>query len=202
MFAGTCLCLDACYLSEMRIIAGSAKRREIKVPNAVVRPTTDRTREALFSILQSYVGRAKVLDLFAGAGSLGMEALSRGAQSCDFIEANRICAKVINENLAGLGLRTGSVIKSDAMSFVRHCHGKYDLVFAAPPYFKTPGDRDFVTELLQDKKLPTILENDGIVVMEVDANHHPVVPSPWEQLDRRRYGSCVIIFIRKNNEAS
>ena len=88
----------------MRIIAGSAKRREIKVPKAVVRPTTDRTREALFSMIHAYVDGAKVLDLFAGAGSLGMEALSRGAASCDFVDMNKVCTTVIQENLKSLNL--------------------------------------------------------------------------------------------------
>lgn len=181
----------------MRIIAGSAKRREIKVPKAVVRPTTDRTREALFSILQSYVSGSKVLDLFSGAGSLGLESLSRGAASCEFVDMNRVCTKVIEENLSALNLSGGSVVNADVLSFVKRARGGYDLIFADPPYYKNPGDRDFVSELLAESNLAEVLADDGLLVVEVDSRHKPVVPSSWEVADQRRYGSCAIIFLRK-----
>jgi 16S rRNA (guanine966-N2)-methyltransferase len=186
----------------MRIIAGSAKRREIRVPNAVVRPTTDRTREALFSILQSYVNGARVLDLFAGAGSLGMEALSRGAKSCDFVDANKVCTRVISDNLNQLHLNGGMVHLSEAQKYIQKSRGEYDLIFADPPYFTSPGDRDFVQEMLAESNLVEMLADDGLMVVEVDANHDPQMPPAWEQIDRRRYGSCVIIFIRKKEDVS
>ena len=181
----------------MRIIAGSAKRREIKVPKAVVRPTTDRTREALFSIIQSYVDGAKVLDLFAGAGSLGLEALSRGAGSCEFVDMNRACTKVIEGNLATLTLKGGSVINADVMSFLKRARGYYDLIFADPPYFKVPGERDFASELLAEANCLNLLADDGLLVIEIDARHKPDVPATWEVADQRRYGGCAILFLRK-----
>jgi 16S rRNA (guanine966-N2)-methyltransferase len=181
----------------MRIIAGSAKRREIKVPNAVVRPTTDRTREALFSMIHSYVDGAKVLDLFAGAGSLGLEALSRGAASCDFVDMNKICTKVVNENLTVLDLRGGSVVTADVLAHVKRARGEYDLIFADPPYYKQAGDRDFVSEILAEENLTQILAKDGLLVVEVDSQHSPNIPASWKQLDQRRYGSCAIIFLQK-----
>ena len=181
----------------MRIIAGSAKRREIKVPNAVVRPTTDRTREALFSIIQSYADGAKVLDLFAGAGSLGLEALSRGAGSCEFVDMNRACSTVIEKNLSTLNLKGGSVINADVLSFVKRARGGYDLVFADPPYFKVPGDRDFASELLAEENVQNILSDDGLLIIEVDARHKPNIPTTWELADQRRYGGCAILFLRK-----
>lgn len=181
----------------MRIIAGIAKRREIKVPKAVLRPTTDRTREALFSMLQHYLDGAKVLDMFAGAGSLGMEALSRGAQSCDFVESNGVCGKVIRENLKQLGLSGGNVIGLDAIAYIQRNQTNYDLIFADPPYYKTQGDHDFVSELLELPNLLESLADDGLCVMEVDSRHEPRVPSTWDLVDRRSYGSCSIIFLRK-----
>ena len=181
----------------MRIIAGSAKRREIKVPNAVVRPTTDRTREALFSIIQSYVVGAKVLDLFAGAGSLGLEALSRGAKNCEFVDMNRTCTAVIEKNLATLNLKGGSVINADVLSFLKRARGNYDLIFADPPYYKVPGDRDFASELLVEGNCLNILDNNGLLVLEIDARHKPIVPATWEVVDQRRYGGCAIFFMRK-----
>lgn len=181
----------------MRIIAGTAKRREIKVPNAVVRPTTDRTREALFSILQSYVSEAKVLDLFAGAGSLGLEALSRGAVSCEFVDMNRACTKVIEKNLATLGLKGGSLANVDVLSFLKRARGVYDLIFADPPYFKVPGDRDFASEVLAEENSLNLLADDGLLVVEVDARHKLALPATWELVDQRRYGGCAILFLRK-----
>ncbi|MFC5050222.1 16S rRNA (guanine(966)-N(2))-methyltransferase RsmD [Rubritalea spongiae] len=181
----------------MRIIAGSAKRREIKVPKAVVRPTTDRTREALFSMIHAYVESAKVLDLFAGAGSLGIEALSRGAASCDFVDMNKICTMCVQENLQKLDLRGGVVVTADVLGHVKRLSGQYDIIFADPPYYKKPGDRDFVSELLAEENLAQILAVDGLLIVEVDAKHSPDVPKQWKQLDKRRYGSCVIMFLQR-----
>ncbi|MGJ8671367.1 16S rRNA (guanine(966)-N(2))-methyltransferase RsmD [Rubritalea sp.] len=181
----------------MRIIAGSAKRREIKVPKAVVRPTTDRTREALFSMVHAYIDSAKVLDLFAGAGSLGLEALSRGAVSCDFVDMNKICTMVVSENLQSLKLAGGAVVTADVLGYVKRARGCYDLIFADPPYYKNPGDRDFVSELLAEENLYQIITSDGLLVVEVDAKHNPTIPACWKQLDKRRYGSCSIIFLQK-----
>lgn len=183
----------------MRIIAGSAKRREIKVPNAVVRPTTDRTREALFSMLSHYVSGAKVLDLFAGAGSLGLESLSRGAQSCDFVDMNRVCTRTVEGNLKTLNLKGGSVLNADVLACIKRSTSTYDLIFADPPYYKTPGDRDFATEILAEENLHKILADDGLLVVEVDSRHKPTVPVTWEVIDQRTYGSCSILFLRKSD---
>jgi 16S rRNA (guanine966-N2)-methyltransferase len=181
----------------MRIIAGSAKRREIKVPKALVRPTTDRTREALFSILLSYVPDAKVLDLFAGAGSLGLESLSRGAKRCDFVDINRACTRVIEDNLKNLQLKGGSVLNADVMSCIQRSRGCYDLIFADAPYFKNPGERDFVAEILAEDNLPKILADDGLLVVEVDSRYKIATPENWQVIDQRSYGSCAIHFLRK-----
>ena len=181
----------------MRIIAGSAKRREIKVPNAVVRPTTDRTREALFSIIQAYVVGAKVLDLFAGAGSLGLEALSRGARNCEFVDMDRACTRMIEKNLETLSLKGGSVINVEVLSFLKRARGGYDLIFADPPYFKIPGDRDFASELLAEENVLSLLSDGGLLIVEVDARHKPNIPATWELVDQRRYGGCAILFLRK-----
>lgn len=183
----------------MRIIAGSAKRREIKVPKAVVRPTTDRTREALFSILHHHVPDAKVLDLFAGAGSLGMEALSRGATSCDFVDLDRACTRVIEGNLKTLNLKGGSVLNADVLSCIQRSKSTYDLIFADPPYYKNPGERDFASEILAEENLANILADDGLLIVEIDSRHRPNVPASWEVVDQRSYGSCSVIFLRKSS---
>lgn len=180
----------------MRIIAGSAKRREIRVPKALVRPTTDRTREAVFSMITHFLSNARVLDLFAGAGSLGMEALSRGAASCDFIELNKSCARVIEENLQNLKLDGGRVIVSDAIQYKSRASTQYDLIFADPPYWKQIGDRDFAAELLEG--MTDLLSSKGLLIIEVSDLYSVEVPANLKIVDERTYGSCKVIYIQKN----
>src|SRR5690606_13224230 len=105
--------------STMRIIAGKAGRLAIKVPSAVARPTTDFVRQAIFSILAERVVDARVLDLFAGSGALGLEALSRGARSCVFVDEHRQAATVIAENLKRARLEGGRVVRSEAATFLK-----------------------------------------------------------------------------------
>jgi len=131
----------------MRIIAGTAGRRAIKVPKSVVRPTTDRTREAIFSLLFQVVPDATCLDLFAGSGSLGLEALSRGA------------------NLRELSLLGGKVHQGDALKLNAIEDSSMDMVFLDPPYVKKTGDRDFVEELL-NSELERVVKKGGYVVAE------------------------------------
>lgn len=182
----------------MRIISGSAGRRKIKVPKAVLRPTTDRTREAVFSILSQLVDGARCLDLFAGSGAVGMEALSRGAAECTFVEMNRACARVVEENLKVFGLGGGKVVQADAIQFVKRLHGEFDLVFADPPYKKGPADRDFVRELLESDGLQGAMAEGGLFVGEVDSSVGLAEVEGWEQVDVRKYGGCAVYFLRRS----
>jgi len=170
------------------------------VPKAVVRPTTDRTREALFSIIHSLLPDSRCLDLFGGSGSLGLEALSRGAASCTFVDADRACVKVIQGNLKDLKLSGGEVIHSDVMRYVQHLAGKtFDVVFADPPYCKSPGDRDFVAELLAADQLREALADDGYFVAEAPAGNVTPAPEGWTLVDQRKYGSCGVMVYRKDS---
>ena len=180
----------------MRIISGTARSRKFKVPKEVARPSTDRLREALFSILAQRIDGARVLDLFAGSGALGMECLSRGAQSCDFVDESRGAARVIQTNLQFLDLQGGRVVESDVFRFLRGRNGPYDLVFADPPYYKNLGDRDFVKDLLGNEFLAKQLANDGVLIVEdPPANHRELdLSDGWDLLDQRSYGSCGILF--------
>jgi 16S rRNA (guanine966-N2)-methyltransferase len=121
----------------MRIIAGRWRGRKIKAPGGTaVRPTTDRVREAWMSALGARVLDAKVLDVFAGSGALGLEALSRGAKSAVFVENARPSLQLLNENIAALGAAEASrVVKGDAISFLEGLDaGAFDVVLADPPY--------------------------------------------------------------------
>lgn len=123
-------------VSGMRVIAGKVKGRKLHmVKNDRTRPTADRVKESLFNILGDSVMGARVLDIFAGVGSLGIEALSRGAKTAVFIDNDSRCTAVITRNLTELGLAEyGTVIKADFRKALKRLTGPFDLVFADPPY--------------------------------------------------------------------
>ena len=118
----------------MRIIAGEHRGRTLVVPRSLTRPTTDRVRESLFGQLGTLVEGARVLDLYAGSGGLGLEALSRGAASCDFVESDRLAVAAIKKNLAALKVTSGQVIARSVEDFLKGAGRPYDLIFADPPY--------------------------------------------------------------------
>ena len=119
-----------------RVIAGLARGRRLAAPGAGTRPFTDRVKQALFAILEPALAGCRVLDLFAGSGAGGIEALSRGAASCDFVERDATAAAVIGENLARTGLAgpAARVHQRDALAFLAGAQGPYDLVLLDPPY--------------------------------------------------------------------
>ena len=180
----------------MRIIAGKAGRIAIKVPSAVARPTTDFVRQAIFSILGEHVFDARVLDLFCGSGALGLEALSRGAASCVFVDEHRQAISVTDENLKKAKLDGGRTVKADVFSFLQRDLTTYDLILADPPYWKGYGDTDLVAKLLALSNLPDRLAPTGHLIAEISSNQ-PTPTSPYFQLlDRREYGSsAILIFV-------
>lgn len=186
----------------MRIISGLAKGKGLEVPKGEVRPTTDRVREALFSILSDRVEGADVLDLFAGSGALGLEALSRGAKSAKFVDAARHSTFVIDKNLKCTGLKGGHVFLSDALKYVaRESRGfsRFDLIFVDPPYCKSATDRDFLLELLEGGDIAHLLKPDGILVGEAEsgwgiAKKDAPTPDGWVLLTRREYGKNTLFF--------
>ena len=178
----------------MRIIAGKAGRIAIKVPPAVTRPTTDFVRQAVFSILGERVENARVLDLYAGSGAIGLEALSRGAASCVFVDEHRQACAVITENLAKSRLDGGRAVKAEAISFLKRDAATYDLIFADPPYWKHHGDKDHAGGLLQSGLLAPRLAPGGMFIAEVSANHKSPAADGFTLTDRREYGSSAVLF--------
>lgn len=177
----------------MRIIAGKAGRLAIKVPSAVARPTTDFVRQAIFSILGESIENARVLDLFAGSGAIGLEALSRGAASCVFVDEHRQSTAIITENLTKARLDGGRVVKSDALSFLKRDTSLYDYIFADPPYFKHAGDKDHVTTLLTgDTLLPRLAPGASFIAEISSLQRSPESPA-WRLIDRREYGSSAVL---------
>jgi 16S rRNA (guanine966-N2)-methyltransferase len=177
----------------MRIIAGSHKGHRIAAPRGGhTRPTGDRVREALFSLVGP-VDDATVLDLYAGSGALGIEALSRGARRCVFVESDVAAARVIQANLVKLGLTGAAVLRRDALAVLREegaAGHRYDLVLADPPY----GEWVEVQERL-GKLIPGALAEDGLVAVETEARVEPQLP--LDLVTTRRYGSARITLFRR-----
>jgi len=183
----------------MRIIAGTAGRCAIKVPAAVTRPTTDFVRQAVFSILSQQVENTRVLDLYAGSGAIGLEALSRGASSCVFVDEHRQACAVITDNLASTRLTGGRAVKAEVVSFLKRDTATYDLIFADPPYWHHYGDKDHVADLLNSGLLAPRLAPGGWFIAEISA-HQPSPAAPDLALtDRRHYGGSAILFFSRSS---
>lgn len=178
----------------MRIIAGAAGRLAIKVPSAVTRPTTDFVRQAMFSILGERVRDARTLDLFAGSGAIGLEALSRGAAGCVFVDEHRQAVSVITGNLTKSKLPGGRVVRAEVTAFLRRDVSQYDLVFADPPYRKQAGDPDPIGALLSGGLLRPRLAPGGWFVAETAASQPAPAAAGWLLLDRREYGGSAILL--------
>src|SRR3977135_4254468 len=136
----------------MRVIAGSAGGILLKTPAHDLRPTLDRVREAAFSALGDFVIGAHVLDLFAGSGGFGIEALSRGATEAVFVDSHPKAIDAIRFNLAKAKLE-GKVVKNYVSRYLTPCPEEFELIFADPPYKKLPADRDFMQELMTNQAL-------------------------------------------------
>jgi len=178
----------------MRIIAGKAGRIAIQVPSAVARPTTDFVRQAIFSILSARVEGASVLDLFAGSGAIGLEALSRGAASCTFVEENRVACSVITKNLEKSRLEGGQVMKAEVTAFLKRELRRYDLIFADPPYWKHHGDKDHIADLLSSGLAQARLADGGWIVVEISSRQKSPEAIGLTMVDRREYGSSAILL--------
>jgi 16S rRNA (guanine966-N2)-methyltransferase len=184
----------------MRIIAGKAGRLAIKVPQAVARPTTDFVRQAIFSILSDRVDDSRVLDLFAGSGAIGLEALSRGAKTCTFVDEHRQANTVIQQNLEKTKLTGGRVVKSDVQGFLKRDTTCYDLIFADPPYWQHHGDKDHIGDLLASGLIAARLAPDGCLVAEISAHQPSPDGAALSLIDRREYGgSAVLLYAHPAN---
>src|SRR5262245_25106796 len=170
----------------MRIIAGSRKGHAIHAPKGLdTRPTSDRTREAAFNLIGPVDG-AGVLDLYAGSGAMGLEALSRGAARAVFVESDRVACRTIEQNLDRLRLTGAVVVCGDvgrALAADAAAGQRYDLVLVDPPY------RLFSeVEPLLSRYVPAVLTEDGIVVVETSEREEPELALP--KRTSRRYGSA------------
>jgi 16S rRNA (guanine966-N2)-methyltransferase len=175
----------------VRVVAGSARGRQLEAPPGLdTRPTSDRVREATFNALWSMgaVDGARVVDLFAGSGALGIEALSRGARQCTFVERSRAAVAVVKTNLAATGLDAcATVVPMDALAWCRSTTERFDLVLADPPYAFADWDA-----------LLALVRADLVVA---ESNRAVVAPPGWKTARERRYGTTVTTFLARSTAA-
>jgi 16S rRNA (guanine966-N2)-methyltransferase len=180
----------------MRVIAGSAGGVRLAVPKRGVRPTMDRVKAAIFSSLGEAIVGARVLDLFAGSGALGIEALSRGAASAIFVEDDRQSAEAIEKNLAKTNLQ-GRVRDQDVFDFLRQRSNadKFQIIFADPPYEKGQHDENCTEKLLRSETLSQLLEPGGIFVLEKRPTDTLPEMKLWRVLRQKTYGATEVLFL-------
>ncbi len=171
----------------MRVIAGIAKGRKLKTPQGMnVRPTADSVKEAVFNIIRDDIMGRRVLDLFAGSGQLGIEALSRGAREAVFVDVSTNSIKLVHDNLKLCGF-AGETVKEDAVSYLQHA-AQFDLIFIDPPY-----DSDYYEKVLEEIKLFDILTDGGIIIVETRKNKIlPAMDYPLRLIKEYEYGSVKI----------
>jgi len=192
----------------MRIIAGRAGGLRLDVPKIGVRPTMDRVKAAIFSSLGQSILGARVLDLFAGSGSLGIEALSRGAGSAVFVEQDRQSVSTIEKNLQKSKL-IGQVRQQDVFEFLesarrltalssqgsRDVSRAFDIIFADPPYDQTKSGERFTDKLLTNENLPKLIEPGGTFVLEKRPEEKLPETDFWEVVRRKTYGATEVLFL-------
>lgn len=183
----------------LRVIGGKARGRKLKpVPGDSTRPITDRTKESLFNIIGSDIQEASVLDLFAGTGSVGIEALSRGASYVRFIDANRQAVDTIRANLTAIGLENdpgsgrAELLKMDAFSLLnRQADYQFDYIYIAPPQYQGLWMRAL---LLIDQQPAWIAADAWVVVQIHPVENQHIELNNLEEFDRRQYGSTLLLF--------
>lgn len=185
----------------MRVIAGSAKGRRLKAPDTLdTRPILDRVKTALFDILAPDIVESRFLDLFAGTGQIGIEALSRGATAATFVELSGAIIKLIQENLTITRLAANAeVIRADAFAFMRDAHDRrrqFDIVYVAPPQYQQMAAR-----ALEQLDRAPLSPPGGLVVVQIHPRERPdiaaVALTRLRLYDERTYGSTLLMFFEQ-----
>ena len=177
----------------MRVVSGSARGKHLKTPeNYDIRPTTDNVKESIFNIVQFDIEGRRVLDLFAGTGQLGIEALSRGAREVVFTDASKDAVKIVKENLKTCGF-TAPVLQCDSTQYLKSC-GKFDVIFIDPPY-----DSGLYVPVLQTINSVDILSEGGIIICESRRNYElPEMSAPYKKVKEYNYGKVKLCkYIRE-----
>jgi 16S rRNA (guanine966-N2)-methyltransferase len=179
----------------MRVIAGEAKGRTLLAPTGTgTRPATDRIRETLFAILEPRLGEARVLDLFAGAGTLGIEALSRGAAHATFVERSQAALTALRANLKSTQfLERADIVPANVLAYLQNrLAAGYDLVFCDPPF----ADVAVLEQVLTQLPIARALLPNAIVIARVLRKHAPVIPEPARVYRTKEIGEENLLFLR------
>jgi 16S rRNA (guanine966-N2)-methyltransferase len=182
----------------MRIIGGDAKRRSLKAPAAAhgARPILARIRKSLFDILRHRIPDAQLLDLYAGSGAVGIEALSRGAKNVTFVDQNHHCLNTIRQNLASLGmLGSARLLRMDASRALFTIAGPFDLIFMGPPYHDQKWNEFRLTvPTLKNIALANLLKPEGWVIGQHHKKEPVEPPKGWSMFRREAYGDTFLSF--------
>ena len=181
-------------MSKLRVISGTARGRRLKtVPGDTTRPITDRVKESLFNILGPDIQGAAVLDLFAGTGAVGIEALSRGADFVRFVDRNRLPVKIVHENLKITGLSDkAQIMHMDAFAVLKgEIDKQFDYIYIAPPQYKAMWKQ--ALQLL-DENTGWLVDDAWVIVQIHPIELEPVSLKNLVEFDQRRYGSTILVF--------
>jgi 16S rRNA (guanine(966)-N(2))-methyltransferase RsmD len=185
-------------MAKIRVISGSARGRKLKlVPGDITRPITDRVKESLFNIIQPDIPKSVFLDLFAGTGSVGIEALSRGAAYVRFVDKNRTAINTLKENLEITSLTANAdILQVDAFSLLRRNPDKqFDYVYVAPPQYHNLWQK--AINLLDSS--PEWLVEDGWIITQIDPTEYLLLElNNFTEFDKRKYGSTLLVFYERN----
>ena len=182
----------------MRVITGLARGRKLKEPVGLdTRPTTDRVKEGIFSSIQFEIEGRRVLDLFGGTGQMGIEALSRGAAHCTFVDLRKEAAAIIRENLAITGFADRSqVIQGDAIAYLERCREPFDIIFLDPPY-----ESELLKKAIETITKIDIVSENGIMICENGLRvGWPTVSEPYRLQKEYRYGKIRTALYRRGTD--
>ncbi len=177
----------------MRIISGCRRGHKLfEFEGSDVRPTTDRVKESIFNLIQSYIPGAVVLDMFAGSGALSFEMISRGASHAVLLDSDRCSVELIKKNIASLGFEDKCTVKEQScFDYVRTCANKFDVIFLDPPY-----NKGYIEPSLEAVIEHSLLAADGIVVLESDNTDFKSDISGLEIFKQKRYGRTFVTIYR------
>ena len=178
----------------MRVVAGLARGIPLQLPMHDLRPTMDKVKAAIFSSLADRVPEARVLDLFAGSGALGIEALSRGANSATLVDHHAKASDAMRFNLQKTRL-TATVHREEVFHFLKRNTAVFDLIFADPPYGKSADATDFAGQLLQSPDLARALAPEGIFILERHPAPPPAATALFTLLRQKSYGASEVLFL-------